>query len=81
MFKPAILSNSASIILFHNHPSGDSTPSKEDTNITERIKECGDILGIRLIDYIIIGDNSYYRLKEKGNNLKNIISQIRNGDV
>jgi len=66
VFKPAILSNSASIILFHNHPSGDPTPSKEDTNITERIKECGTILGIKLIDHIIIGDNSYYSLKEKG---------------
>jgi DNA repair proteins len=65
VFKPAILSNSASIILFHNHPSGDPTPSKEDTNITERLKECGNILGIKLIDHIIIGDNSYYSLKEK----------------
>lgn len=65
-FKPAILSNSASIILFHNHPSGDPTPSKEDTNITDRLKECGDILGIKLIDHIIIGDNSYCSLKEKG---------------
>lgn len=66
VFKPAILSNSASIILFHNHPSGDPTPSKEDTNITERLTECGNILGIKLIDHIIIGDNSYYSLKEKG---------------
>ena len=66
VFKPAILSNSASIILFHNHPTGDPTPSKEDTNITERLKECGNILGIKLIDHIIIGDNSYYSLKEKG---------------
>lgn len=66
VFKPAILSNSASIILFHNHPSWDPTPSKEDTKITERLKECGNILGIKLIDHIIIGDNSYYSLKEKG---------------
>lgn len=66
VFKPAILSNSASIILFHNHPTGDPTPSKEDTNITERLKECGNILGIKLIDHIIIGDNSYYSLKENG---------------
>lgn len=66
VFKPAILSNSASIILFHNHPTGDPTPSKEDTNITERLKECGTILGIKLIEHIIIGDNSYYSLKENG---------------
>lgn len=49
VFKPAILSNSASIILFHNHPSGDPEPSKEDISISERIKESGNILGIKLI--------------------------------
>lgn len=66
VFKPAILSNSASIILFHNHPSGDPEPSKEDISITERIKESGNILGIKLIDHIIIGDDSYCSLKERG---------------
>lgn len=67
VFKLAILSNSASIILFHNHPSGDTIPSKEDINITKRIKEAGKIIGIDLIDHIILGDNeSYTSLKEKG---------------
>lgn len=66
VFKLAILSNSASIILFHNHPSGDPEPSKEDISISERIKESGIILGIKLIDHIIIGNNSYCSLKEKG---------------
>ena len=66
VFKPAILSNSASIILFHNHPTGDPTPSNEDKLITERLRESGEILGIKLIDHIIIGDNSYYSLKENG---------------
>lgn len=67
VFKVAILSNSASIILFHNHPSGDTTPSKEDISITERIKEAGKIIGIELIDHIILGDeNKYTSLKEKG---------------
>lgn len=67
VFKLAILGNSASIILFHNHPSGDTTPSKEDINITERIKEAGKIIGIELIDHIILGDeNKYTSLKEKG---------------
>ena len=65
VFKPAILSNSASIILFHN-PFGDPAPSKEDISITERIKESGNILGIKLIDHIIIGDDSYCSLKERG---------------
>ncbi|KJZ84239.1 MULTISPECIES: JAB domain-containing protein [unclassified Clostridium] len=66
VFKPAILSNSASIMLFHNHPSGDPEPSREDISITERIKESGRILGIELIDHIIIGNDSYCSLKEKG---------------
>ncbi len=67
VFKVAILSNSASIILFHNHPSGDSIPSKEDINITKRIKESGKILGIELIDHIILGDDgTYTSFKEKG---------------
>jgi len=66
VFKPAILSNAASIIIFHNHPSGDPTPSKEDSNITNRLKESGKIIGIELIDHIIIGNQSFCSLKEKG---------------
>lgn len=66
VFKPAILSNAASIIVAHNHPSGDPSPSKEDLNITQRLKECGKLLGIDLIDHIIIGDNCFISLKEKG---------------
>lgn len=65
VFKPAILSNAASIILAHNHPSGDTTPSKEDISITRRIKDGGDLLGIELLDHLIIGDD-YTSLKEKG---------------
>lgn len=67
VFKTAILSNAASIILFHNHPSGDSSPSKEDMSITKRIKEAGLLMGIDLIDHIIIGyKNNFCSLKEKG---------------
>ena len=66
VFKTAILSNAASIILAHNHPSGDVTPSKQDINITHRINECGKILGIDLLDHLIIGDDTYTSLKEKG---------------
>ena len=54
VFKTAILSNAASIMAFHNHPSGDPNPSKEDINITLRLKECGKIMGIELLDHIII---------------------------
>jgi len=67
VFKTAILSNASSIIISHNHPSGETTPSKEDIKITKRLRECGDILGIELIDHIIIGDNNkYLSFKEKG---------------
>lgn len=67
IFKSAILSNANSIIIAHNHPSGDANPSKEDISITKRLKECGEIIGINLIDHIIIGDNNrFVSLKEKG---------------
>lgn len=67
IFKTAILSNASSIIISHNHPSGDCTPSKEDINITTRLKECGKILGIELLDHVIIGEHdNYLSFKEKG---------------
>ncbi len=66
VFKAAILSYAASVILFHNHPSGDTSPSSEDISITTRLKECGKLLGIELIDHIIIGDGRYCSFKEKG---------------
>lgn len=66
IYCEAIKCGGASIIICHNHPSGDSTPSKEDLNITLRIKECGKLIGIDLLDHIIIGDNEYTSLKEKG---------------
>ena len=65
VFKPAILSNASSIILGHNHPSGVTTPSQEDINLTKRLQEAGTILGIEVIDHIIIGDEGYCSFKEK----------------
>ncbi len=65
VFKMAILSNAASIIIGHNHPSGDVTPSKEDIEITKRLKEAGNILGIKVLDHVIVGYNSYKSLKEE----------------
>lgn len=66
VFKTAILSNSASIICGHNHPSGDPTQSCEDIEVTKRLKEAGQILGIDVLDHIIVGDERYVSLKEKG---------------
>ena len=64
--REAVQRGSANIIVCHNHPSGDPNPSKEDINITIRLKECGRIMGIELLDHIIIGNNKYVSLKEKG---------------
>ena len=61
VFKRALLLNGASIIIAHNHPSGDPTPSKEDVGITKRLVEGGNILGIGVLDHLIIGDNGRYR--------------------
>lgn len=66
VFKRAVMLNSANIIIAHNHPSGDTDPSKEDIAITCRLKECGKILGIKLLDHIIVGGDNYISLKEKG---------------
>ena len=54
------------IILLHNHPSGDPTPSNQDVEITSRIKEVSHLMNIVLVDHIIIGDNRYTSLKEEG---------------
>ena len=66
VFKTAILSNAASIMAFHNHPSGETTPSQQDIQLTKRLYEAGELLGIKLLDHLIIGDGSFTSLKEKG---------------
>lgn len=60
LFKHAILSNASGIVLVHNHPSGDVTPSVEDWHLTYRIMQAGALLGIELLDHIIIGDNEEF---------------------
>ncbi|WP_338826369.1 JAB domain-containing protein [Neomoorella thermoacetica] len=65
VFKGAILANAATIILGHNHPSGDPTPSKEDIELTRRMVEAGRILGIEVVDHIILGDDGWVSLREK----------------
>lgn len=65
VFQKALLANAVSIILMHNHPSGDPSPSKQDIEITRRLSEAGKLIGIEVLDHIIIGDR-YTSLKEKG---------------
>ena len=66
LFLEALKKNAVSIILLHNHPSGDPTPSQEDILLTQRVRKAGDLIGIELLDHIIIGDNRYISLREKG---------------
>jgi len=65
-FKPAVAASAASIILLHNHPSGDPEPSADDIAITKRLKEAGKTLGIDVLDHIIFGQGTFVSLKEKG---------------
>jgi DNA repair protein RadC len=66
IFKEAIARSSAAIILVHNHPSGDPTPSREDVEVTRRLVEAGRLLGIEVLDHVVVGDNKYVSFKEKG---------------
>lgn len=66
VFRAAMKCGAASLICAHNHPSGDPTPSSEDIILTRRLMESGEIIGIELLDHLVIGDNQYVSLKERG---------------
>ena len=66
IFVEALSVHAVRLVLVHNHPSGDPAPSREDLQMTERIRSAGELLGIRLLDHIIIGDNRYSSLRERG---------------
>lgn len=66
VFKAAILGNAAAIILGHNHPSGDPTPSFEDKELTKRLKAAGELLGIPVLDHIVIGDDTHVSFQQMG---------------
>ncbi len=66
VFREAVKRSTASIIVAHNHPSGDPTPSQEDIHVTRRLAESGQMIGIELLDHLIIGDRKFVSLKEKG---------------
>ncbi|KIN37952.1 hypothetical protein B4071_2788 [Bacillus subtilis] len=66
VFKEAFKRSAASFICVHNHPSGDPTPSREDIEVTRRLFECGNLIGIELLDHLVIGDKKFVSLKEKG---------------
>ncbi|HEV8439831.1 MAG TPA: DNA repair protein RadC [Methylomirabilota bacterium] len=66
VFKPAILESAASIILLHNHPSGDPTPSREDLRLTRQLVECSKLLDLRIHDHVIIGRERFVSLAQRG---------------
>jgi DNA repair protein RadC len=66
VFKAALLANAAAIVVAHNHPSGDPTPSPNDLDVTRRLAATGEVLGIAVLDHLVIGDGRYYSFKEAG---------------
>jgi DNA repair protein RadC len=66
LFREAIKANSAAVIVVHNHPSGDPTPSPEDVRITQQLVEAGKLLDVEVVDHLIIGQQRYVSLKERG---------------
>lgn len=64
VFKPALISGAASIIVAHNHPSGDPEPSRDDLLITEQLRAAGRILGIELLDHIVVGEPGFVSMRE-----------------
>ncbi|MGE5485392.1 MAG: RadC family protein [Ignavibacteriales bacterium] len=66
IFKPAVRKSAAAVILAHNHPSGDPNPSAEDVNVTRRLIEAGQILGIEVLDHVVVGEERFVSLREAG---------------
>jgi DNA repair protein RadC len=67
VFNEAVRASAAAVILLHNHPTGDPTPSSEDHEVTRRLKDAGELMGIRVLDHIIIGEDAFYSFAERGN--------------
>lgn len=66
VFRPAILGSAASVILVHNHPSGDPEPSEEDLSITRRLAQVGELLGIPVLDHVVVGKRGFVSLRARG---------------
>lgn len=66
VFKPAIMNGAAAMVLSHNHPSGDPTPSREDIALTTRLREVGDLVGITVLDHVVVGAEGYVSLADRG---------------
>jgi DNA repair protein RadC len=65
VFRPTLSSNGSAVVVFHNHPSGNLMPSGEDLEVTDRLKEAGELLGIQLMDHLILGRGGYRSMREE----------------
>ena len=66
VFSQAVRKSAAAVVFVHNHPSGDPSPSREDLQTTDRLVACGELLGIKVIDHLIIGDGKYISIRSLG---------------
>ena len=66
VYNPVIRESAAGVIFVHNHPSGDPAPSREDIDITKRLKDVGDVMGVRVLDHVVIGYDRYFSFSDKG---------------
>ena len=66
VYRAAIFLDAAAVIFCHNHPSGDPAPSPEDIEITRRLKECGELFGIKILDHVILGEERFFSFSERG---------------
>ena len=66
VYRAALHLAAAAVVFVHNHPSGDPAPSQEDVEITRRLKECGEMLAIRVLDHVILGTDRYYSFSDRG---------------
>ena len=66
VFRPALRDAAAALLLVHNHPSGDPTPSAEDREVTARLASAGEILGVRVLDHIVVAERGFCSLREQG---------------
>jgi DNA repair protein RadC len=64
VFRPALRDGAAALVVVHNHPSGDPTPSAEDRRVTERLSRAGELLGVRLLDHVVVAEHGYRSLRE-----------------
>lgn len=66
VYNPVIRESAAAVIFVHNHPSGDPAPSPEDLDITRRLKEVGEVMGVRVLDHVVIGHGRYFSFSDRG---------------